>query len=159
MIRMGIGFDIHRFVCGRKLILAGVEIPYEKGLDGHSDADVVLHALMDSLLGAAGDTDIGSHFPNTDMKWKDASSMKMLTYINARLQMKRVKVNNVDISILAEAPKIAPHREAMIKNIHKILALPITRISIKTTTMEGLGPIGNKEGIAAFAVSCIDMPE
>ncbi len=159
MIRVGIGFDIHRFADGRKLILAGVELPYGKGLDGHSDADVVVHAIMDALLGATGDSDIGSHFPNTDDKWKEASSLKMLTYIAARLQMNKVKINNIDVSILAEAPKIMPHRKEMLQNLHKVLAIPVDRISIKATTMEGLGPIGRQEGIAAFAVACVEMPD
>jgi 2-C-methyl-D-erythritol 2,4-cyclodiphosphate synthase len=111
MIRAGIGFDIHRFTQGRKLIMAGVEIPFEKGLDGHSDADVASHAIMDALLGATGDNDIGTHFPNTDEKWKNASSLKMMTYIVARLQMKKVRINNIDVTILAEAPKIMPYRK------------------------------------------------
>lgn len=155
-IRVGIGYDVHRLVSGRKLILGGVTIPFEKGLEGHSDADVLLHALMDALLGAAGLPDIGQQFPNTDARFKDANSGILLARV---LQLIRengfAKVINVDATILAEQPKISPHITAMKKEIAEILCIDQSQVNIKATTMEKLGFIGREEGIAAQAVCLI----
>lgn len=155
-IRVGIGYDVHRLVSGRKLVLGGVTIPFEKGLEGHSDADVLLHALMDALLGAAGLPDIGQQFPNTDARFKDANSGILLARV---LQLIRengfAKVINVDATILAEQPKISPHIAAMKKEIAEILCIDQSQVNIKATTMEKLGFIGREEGIAAQAVCLI----
>lgn len=150
-IKTGLGYDIHRLVEGRKCVLGGVTIPYEKGLDGHSDADVVLHALCDAILGALGYGDIGEHFPNTDPAYKDISSVTLLEKVEVLLREDGFKVSNIDIMIQAEAPKVNPHKEKMCINIANTLNIPQADINIKATTQEGLGAIGNKEGIAAFA--------
>jgi 2-C-methyl-D-erythritol 2,4-cyclodiphosphate synthase len=155
-IRIGSGYDVHRLVTGRPLILGGVTIPFEKGLEGHSDADVLLHAIMDALLGAAGLPDIGQQFPNTDERYRNANSGILLARV---LQLIResgfAKVINVDATILAEQPKIAPHIAAMKKEIAEILCIEQSQINIKATTMEKLGFIGREEGIAAQAVCLI----
>ena len=149
--RIGIGYDIHRFAAGRKLILGGVEIPHEKGLDGHSDADVVLHAICDALLGAVGEGDIGEHFPNTDKKYKDISSMALLEKVNNLVVDKGYVIGNVDVIIQAEAPKLQDYKSQMRFHIAYKLALDESAVNVKATTQEGLDAIGNKEGIAAFA--------
>lgn len=150
-IKTGLGYDIHRLVEGRKCVLGGVVIPYEKGLEGHSDADVVLHALCDAILGALGYGDIGEHFPNTDPAYKDISSLILLEKVEEVLRQNGFKVSNVDIMIQAQAPKVNPYKEKMCVNIANTLNIPQADINIKATTQEGLGALGNKEGIAAFA--------
>lgn len=155
-IRVGIGYDVHRLVTGRKLVLGGVTIPFEKGLDGHSDADVLLHAIMDALLGAAGLPDIGNQFPNSDARYKDANSAMLLARV---LQLIRengfARIINIDATILAEQPKISPHIAAMKQEIAEILCIEQGSVNIKATTMEKLGFVGREEGIAAQAVCLI----
>ncbi|MDR2399794.1 MAG: 2-C-methyl-D-erythritol 2,4-cyclodiphosphate synthase [Endomicrobium sp.] len=150
---IGFGYDVHRFKKGRKLILGGVQIQSSKGLNGHSDADVLLHALMDALLGAVGLNDIGHFFSNTDPKYKDISSILLLEYVCKDLKKKKYKINNVDITIIAEAPKIYPFIDGMKDNISKVLKISKQRIAIKATTNEKMGFIGRGEGIAAMAVA------
>jgi len=153
--RVGTGFDVHKFEEGRKLILGGVDIPYEKGLAGHSDADVLVHALMDALLGAAAMGDIGRHFPDTDQKYKGISSLKLLEHVGSLLSDEGYSIGNVDVTVIAQAPKIAPHIEAMRDNIAETLKLEKSRINIKGTTTEKLGFTGRKEGMAAEAVCAL----
>jgi 2-C-methyl-D-erythritol 2,4-cyclodiphosphate synthase len=153
--RIGQGYDIHRLVEGRKLILAGVEIPFEKGLEGHSDADVVAHALMDSLLGAAALSDIGTHFPDTDPEYKDADSMKLLKRVMMLVRDKGYSVGNADITIITEFPKLSPYILSMKENIAEVLMIKSDKVSVKATTNEKLGPVGRGEGIAALAVTLI----
>ena len=150
--RIGHGYDVHKLVDGRKLILGGVEIPHETGLLGHSDADVVLHALMDALLGAAALGDIGKHFPDTDDAFKGISSLELLGRVKALLEKDGYTLGNADMTILAQAPKLAPHIPAMRSNIAKTLDVPEGCINVKATTEEHLGFTGRKEGIAAHAV-------
>lgn len=149
---VGMGYDIHRLVPGRKLVLGGMIIPFEKGLLGHSDADVLIHALCDALLGAAGLGDIGVHFPDTDPEFKDISSMKLLVRTDEMIRKKGLGIQNIDSTIFAEAPKLNPYRETMRKNIGQALDLEPDRINIKATTAEGLGVIGKGEGIGAMCV-------
>ena len=156
MIRMGQGYDVHRFTENRKLIIGGVEIPYEMGLLGHSDADVLTHAICDALLGAAALGDIGKHFPDNNAKFKDINSLILLQHVGNLLNLKGCKINNVDATIIAQAPKMAPHIMEMRQNIADTLELNIDQVSIKATTEEGLGFTGRKEGIAAMAVAVID---
>lgn len=153
--RVGTGFDVHKLVEGRKCIICGVDIPYETGLLGHSDADVALHALMDAILGAAGMGDIGRHFPDTDDRFKGADSMKLTEHVCCLVKEKGFVVNNVDVTIIAQAPKMAPHIEKMRANISKALGIEVERINVKATTTEKLGFTGRKEGIAAEAVVSI----
>jgi 2-C-methyl-D-erythritol 2,4-cyclodiphosphate synthase len=158
MIHVGIGYDVHALVAGRKLILGGVEIPHVKGLDGHSDADVLMHAICDAVLGALGEADIGHFFPNTDPRWRGAPS-RVFLHEAARLTAARGgKLVNVDATLLAQAPKIYPHIAEMKANIAAALDLNPAQIGIKATTNEGLGFIGREEGIAAMAVAGIDLP-
>jgi 2-C-methyl-D-erythritol 2,4-cyclodiphosphate synthase len=154
MIRVGIGFDVHRFAESRKLVLGGVEIPHVLGLEGHSDADVVLHAVSDAILGAAGKGDIGEHFPPTDARWKDADSADLL---QRSLDIAGVewKVGNVDIVVMAEEPRISPHKQAMIERISEILAVDRSQVNVKATTTEQLGFVGRREGIAAMATAVL----
>lgn len=156
MTRSGIGYDVHRLVAGRKLILGGVEIPHALGLEGHSDADVLSHAIADALLGAIGGGDIGHHFPNTDEAIRGMSSLDILKGAADLLAQARARVVNVDATLIAEAPKIAPHIAAMRKKIAAALRVPEADISIKATTNEGLGSIGRGEGIAAMAVATVE---
>ncbi len=151
-MRIGFGYDVHKFSKGRKLVLGGVEIKHTRGLLGHSDADVLLHSICDSLLGAAGLNDIGYYFPNTDKKWKDISSLILLSQCYKMLKKKKMKIENIDSTILLEEPKISPYIISMKKNICKVLKISQTQISIKSTTSEGLGFIGRKEGCAAYSV-------
>jgi len=151
-MRAGLGFDVHRLIQGRKLVLGGVAIPFEKGLLGHSDADVLLHAVCDALLGAAGLGDIGQHFPDTDPRFKNISSMELLAQTFQMVRDKGFFVNNVDVTILAEAPKLDQHRTAMQANIAGVLELESADVNIKATTMEGLGSVGKVEAIAAMCV-------
>lgn len=153
--RVGLGFDFHPFAEGRALILGGVSIPYESGLLGHSDADALLHAVTDALLGAAGLSDIGSLFPDTDARYKDVSSLILLDKAYRLVRGKGFAVVNIDIVVLAEEPKIRPHAEAIRVNLHRILELEPDAIGIKATTMEKKGMIGRKEGIAVQAVALL----
>lgn len=157
MTRCGIGYDAHRLTAGRKLILGGVEIPHSLGLEGHSDADVLSHAIADALLGAIGESDIGHHFPNTDESIRGISSIAILERVGAVLRKRGAAIVNVDGTLIAEAPKIAPHIAAMRENISRALGLEPTRISIKATTNEGLGTIGRGEGMAAMAVASVEL--
>ena len=156
MIRTGIGFDIHRFTPGRKLRLGGVEIPCDEGLEGHSDADVLCHALADALLGATADGDIGQHFPNTDPRWKDADSVELLRNVVGRVKLKGFRVVNVDAVITAERPKVMPYASRMKARLAPVLDVDLDGVSIKATTMEGLGAIGRAEGIAVMAVATVE---
>lgn len=156
MTRTGIGYDIHRFVAGRKLILGGVDIPSPEGLDGHSDADVLCHALADALLGAVADGDIGQHFPNTDPRWKNADSVELLRQVVRRVKAKGFRVVNVDAAIQAEKPKVMPYAQRMRERLAPALEVGVEDVSIKATTMEGLGAIGRGEGIAVMAVATIE---
>jgi len=158
-MRSGIGYDIHRLVSGRKLILGGVNIPFEKGLLGHSDADVLIHALCDALLGAAALGDIGIHFPDTDIAYRGISSMVLLDKTAQLLESGGFSVVNVDITVLAQAPKLSPFRKAMQENIAGVLHLAADCVNVKATTTEGLGAIGNSEGIAAMCVATIHRKE
>ena len=153
-VRTGIGYDVHRLVPGRPLILCGTPIPSKLGLDGHSDADVAVHALMDALLGAAGLGDIGRHFPDTDEKYKGADSMKLLAEVKGMLG--NVRIVNVDVAIIAQAPKLAPYMEQMKHNIASTLGIPETAVNVKATTEEGLGFTGRGEGMAAMATAAIE---
>ena len=157
MTRCGIGYDAHRLVAGRKLILGGVEIPHSLGLEGHSDADVLCHAIADALLGAIGESDIGHHFPNTDEGIRGISSLAILEMVTQVLRSSRAIAINVDATLIAEAPKIAPHISAMRETLARALQLDVSRISIKATTNEGLGTIGRGEGMAAMAVASVEM--
>lgn len=155
--RCGIGYDAHRLVIGRKLILGGVEIAHSHGLEGHSDADVLSHAIADALLGAIGERDIGHHFPNTDESIRGISSLEILERAAKILRDQKAEPINVDATLLAEAPKIAPHISAMRARIALALGLDVSAISIKATTNEGLGTIGRGEGMAAMAVASVEM--
>jgi 2-C-methyl-D-erythritol 2,4-cyclodiphosphate synthase len=155
IMRIGTGYDVHRLVEGRKLIIGGVDIPHEKGLLGHSDADVLLHAVGDALLGAAGLGDLGRHFPDTDQQFKGISSLKLLGDVGRLLEGKGFRVNNIDATIVAERPKMAPHIAAMTANIAAALRIDVSSVSVKATTTEGLGFAGRGEGIAAYAVCMI----
>jgi len=157
MVRCGIGYDVHRFGHGRKLILGGIEIPHSQGLEGHSDADVLSHAIADALLGAVAAGDIGQHFPNTDQSIRGMSSIDILRQVTALLAKSKARPINVDATILAEAPKIGPHIPAMRKVIAQAIGVNESRIGIKATTNEGLGAIGRSEGIAAMAVAIVEM--
>ncbi len=149
--KIGIGYDIHRFVKGRELVLGGVAIPHSRGLDGHSDADVVLHAVSDALLGAAGKGDIGEHFPDTDQKYKGVSSLVLLDKVFALISQEGYKIGNVDVVIQAEEPNLKDYKPRMKATIAKALHIDGSFVNIKATTNEGLGAIGRGEGVAAFA--------
>jgi 2-C-methyl-D-erythritol 4-phosphate cytidylyltransferase/2-C-methyl-D-erythritol 2,4-cyclodiphosphate synthase len=154
-IRTGQGFDVHRFAAGDHVWLCGVRIPHSHALEGHSDADVGLHALTDALLGAIGDGDIGRHFPDSDPRWRGAASHVFLADAAARVRSRGGRISNVDVTILCEAPKIAPHREAMRARIAQILGIEAARVGVKATTTEGLGFTGRREGIAALAIATV----
>lgn len=151
-MRVGMGYDVHKLVENRKLILGGVEIEHEKGLLGHSDADVLLHAIMDSILGALALGDIGKHFPDTDEKYKGADSMKLLEHVYNLIKEKGYAIGNLDATIIAQAPKMAPHIQKMRENIARVLNTDINNVNIKATTEEGLGFTGNKEGISSQSI-------
>ena len=151
-MRVGIGYDVHKLVENRKLVLGGVEIEHDKGLLGHSDADVLVHAIMDAILGALALGDIGKHFPDTDPKYKGADSIKLLEFVNNLIESKGYKVNNIDSIIIAQAPKMAPHILKMRENIAKAINSDIDCVSIKATTEEGLGFTGNKQGISCQSI-------
>ena len=150
-MRIGSGFDVHRLTENRKLILGGVDIPFEKGLDGHSDADVLVHALMDAILGALCMGDIGGHFPPSDETYRGADSMKLLDAVCTMMKDRGYRIGNADLTIIAEKPKMAPHIPAMRQNIAAVLGTDIENVSVKATTTEKLGFTGREEGIAAFA--------
>ncbi|HNQ87121.1 MAG TPA: 2-C-methyl-D-erythritol 2,4-cyclodiphosphate synthase [Verrucomicrobiota bacterium] len=159
MIHVGIGYDVHRLVPGRKLILGGVDLHHDKGLEGHSDADVLLHAICDAIFGALGEGDIGHFFPNTDPRWHNAPSKVFLHEAARLLQLRGGRIVNLDSTIVAQTPKVAPYLHAMKSQISQALELNPQRISIKATTNEGLGSIGREEGIAALAVVSIDLAQ
>jgi len=156
-MRIGIGYDVHRLVTGRKLVLGGVVIPFEKGLLGHSDADVLVHAVCDALLGAAGLGDIGQHFPDSDPRFKDISSMKLLAETHAMVRQNGFTTGNIDTTIFAEAPKIGPYRKLMQEKLAATVEVKPGCINIKATTTEGLGIIGKGEGIGAMSVVLLKM--
>ncbi|MCE9609623.1 MAG: 2-C-methyl-D-erythritol 2,4-cyclodiphosphate synthase [Chthoniobacter sp.] len=155
----GIGYDVHRFAENRALILGGVEIPYTHGLDGHSDADVLVHAIADAVLGAIGERDIGHHFPNSDESIRGISSLEILRKAGALVAEKGGRVINIDATLVAEAPKIGPHVARMRENLAAALAIPVARVGVKATTNEGMGFLGRGEGIAAMAVASVQLPE
>ena len=157
-MRVGMGYDVHRLVEGRDLILGGVTIPYEKGLLGHSDADVLLHAIMDALLGAAALGDIGKHFPDTDDKYKGASSIKLLEHVGELLEEHNYQIVNLDATIIAQRPKMAPHIPQMVKNVAKTLHIDESQVNIKATTEEGLGFTGEGLGISSQAICMLTTP-
>ncbi len=157
MVHVGIGYDVHQLVVGRKLILGGVEIPHTKGLDGHSDADALMHAICDAVLGALGEEDIGHFFPNTDPRWKGAPSKVFLQEAARRVGFKKGKIVNVDATVIAQAPKIYPHIREMKIRIAEALGVNVQQIGVKATTNEHMGFIGREEGIAAMAVASIDF--
>ena len=154
-MRTGIGFDTHRLVDNRKLILGGVEIAHPQGLLGHSDADVLTHAIMDALLGAIADGDIGQHFPDTDPQWAGADSLLLLKAVTERLRSKGWRIGNIDATVLAERPKLMPHIPAMREKLAQTMAIDVDAVSVKATTVEGLGAIGRREGISTMAVATV----
>jgi len=159
MIATGIGYDVHRLVTGRPLVIGGVEIPHPLGLEGHSDADVLCHAIADAVLGAAGEPDIGHLFPNTDPSIKGISSLEILRKVRAVLDAKGIRLNTVDATLIAEEPKISPHLVLMKERVGEALGLPPSRVGIKATTNELLGFLGRGEGMAALATACVDRSE
>ena len=154
-MRTGIGFDTHRLVDNRKLILGGVEIAHPQGLLGHSDADVLTHAIMDALLGAIADGDIGQHFPDSDPQWAGADSLLLLKAVTERLRSKGWRIGNIDATVLAERPKLMPHIPAMREQLAQAMAIDVDAVSVKATTVEGLGAIGRREGISTMAVATV----
>jgi 2-C-methyl-D-erythritol 2,4-cyclodiphosphate synthase len=159
MNHVGIGYDVHQLVEGRKLFLGGVEIAHAKGLDGHSDADVLMHAICDAVLGAIGESDIGHFFPNTDARWKNVRSHVFLEEAARQVKFREGRIVNVDATLIAQAPKIAPHVRHIRENIAGALGINIARVGIKATTNETLGFVGREEGIAAMAVASVELPE
>jgi len=157
-MRIGMGYDVHKLVENRKLILGGVEVPYEKGLLGHSDADVLTHAIMDALLGAAALGDIGKHFPDTDEAYRGADSMKLLGSVGEMLYEKAFLIENIDATIIAQRPKMRPYIDTMRENIARVLQIDVTQVNVKATTEEGLGFTGSGEGISAQAVCMLCTP-
>ena len=157
-MRIGMGYDVHKLTEGRKLIIGGVEIPYEKGLLGHSDADVLLHAIMDALLGAAALGDIGRHFPDTDPAYKGISSLKLLEHVGALLEEHYFLIENIDATIIAQAPKMRPFIDMMRKNIADTLHIDLSQVNVKATTEEGLGFTGSGEGISSQAICLLTTP-
>jgi 2-C-methyl-D-erythritol 2,4-cyclodiphosphate synthase len=155
MSRVGIGYDSHRLAAGRRLVIGGVEIPHELGLQGHSDADVLAHAIADALLGAAGLEDIGTHFPDTDERWRDADSIELLRVVVAMLRERELQIVNVDCTIVMEAPKLSPHRAAIRARLTEALDVPETSVNVKASTGEGIGFVGRGEGVAALAVASL----
>ncbi len=156
MTRTGIGYDAHRLVENRRLVLGGVVVPHERGLLGHSDADVAVHALMDALLGAIAAGDIGQHFPDTDPAWKDADSIRLLEAVAAILDGRGWRIVNTDLTILCEKPKLAPHIPEMRRRMAEAMGVSMDAVSVKATTVEGMGAIGRREGIAAQAVATVE---
>jgi 2-C-methyl-D-erythritol 2,4-cyclodiphosphate synthase len=156
MMRIGIGYDVHAFISGRPLVLGGVHIPYAQGLDGHSDADAVIHAVVDALLGAAALGDIGQHFPSSDPRWQDVPSTSFLAYTRDLLTEHGWHVGNIDVTIVAERPKMTPHVPAMKETLAAALGIPLNEVSVKATTTDRLGFTGRGEGIAAMAVATVE---
>lgn len=159
MNHVGIGYDVHQLVEGRKLVLGGVEIPHTRGLDGHSDADALMHAICDAVLGALGEADIGHFFPNTDPRWRGVASSVFLQEAARQVKFRDGRIVNVDATVIAQEPKLAPHVQAMKSNIAGALGLNINRVGIKATTNEHMGFVGRGEGIAAMAVASVELPE
>ena len=159
MVHVGIGYDVHQLVAGRKLVLGGVEIPHSKGLDGHSDADALMHAICDAVLGAIGEEDIGHFFPNTDPRWKNVPSKIFLEEASRIVALRNGKIVNVDATVIAQEPKIYPHIKAMKLCIAEALNINMQNVGVKATTNELMGFIGRQEGIAAMAVASVDLPE
>ena len=159
MVHVGIGYDVHQLVAGRKLILGGVNIPHTKGLEGHSDADALMHAVCDAVLGALGEPDIGHFFPNTNPRWKDAPSKVFLEEAARQAKFRNARIVNVDATIIAQEPKMSPHMNEMKINIAAALGISIDRVGVKATTNELLGFLGRGEGIASMAVAGVDRPE
>ena len=159
MVHVGIGYDVHQLVAGRKLVLGGVEIPHTKGLDGHSDADALMHAICDAVLGALGEEDIGHFFPNTDPRWKGVPSKIFLEEAARIVALRNGKIVNVDATVIAQEPKIYPHIKAMKLCIAQALNINMQNVGVKATTNELMGFIGRQEGIAAMAVASVDLPE
>ena len=157
-MRVGMGYDVHKLTEDRKLIIGGVDIPYEKGLLGHSDADVLLHAISDSLLGAAALGDIGKHFPDTDPKYKGADSLRLLKEVGELIDKEHYIIQNIDATIVAQAPKMRPYIDTMRANIADALSIDISQVSVKATTEEGLGFTGNGEGISAYSICMLENP-
>jgi 2-C-methyl-D-erythritol 2,4-cyclodiphosphate synthase len=155
----GIGYDVHRFASGRPLILGGVEIPHSHGLDGHSDADVLAHAIADAVLGAIGERDIGHHFPNSDESIRGISSLEILRKVARLIKNSGGRIINVDATLIAEAPKIAPHVKEMRENLSSALEIPLARVGVKATTNERMGFLGRGEGIAAMAVASVEQAD
>lgn len=158
MIATGIGWDVHRLVAGRPLVLGGVTVPSDVGLDGHSDADVLTHAVIDALLGAIGLGDIGEHFPDTDAEWKDARSLELLRHVDALLGERGAAVVNVDATVILERPKLLEHKPAMSANLADVLGLGPDRVNVKATRGEGMGFVGRVEGAAALAIATVELP-
>lgn len=158
MVHVGIGYDVHAFAAGRKLVLGGVEIPHARGLDGHSDADVLMHAVCDAILGALGEADIGHFFPNSDPRWRGAPSRIFLEEAARLVNTRGGRLVNVDCTVIAQAPRIYPHSAQMKSNVAGALGLEVNRVGIKATTNERLGFVGREEGIAALAVAAVDLP-
>ncbi len=159
MIATGIGYDVHRLVADRPLILGGVEIPHPLGLDGHSDADVLCHAIADAVLGAAGEPDIGHLFPNTDPTIRGISSLEILRRVRSVLEEKSIQLHNIDATLIAEEPRIAPHLSEMKNRVGAALGISPARVGIKATTNESMGFLGRGEGMAALATACVNLPE
>lgn len=157
MLRVGMGYDVHQLVEGRKLIMGGVEIPHDKGLLGHSDADVIVHAIMDALIGAIAEGDIGKHFPDTDPKYKGISSISLLEYVGKLLKDKNAVIHNVDATIIAQKPKMAPYILEMRQNVAKALEIQVGQVNIKATTEEKLGFTGSEQGISSHAIAMVDL--
>jgi 2-C-methyl-D-erythritol 2,4-cyclodiphosphate synthase len=157
MTLTGIGYDSHRFAPGRRLVLGGVEVPHERGLDGHSDADVLAHAVIDALLGAAGLGDIGEHFPDTDERFRDADSMQLLGIVVTTVAAEGLQIVNVDCTIVMEAPKLGAHRAAIHERLAEGLGLESARVNVKASTGEGMGFVGRGEGVAALAVASLEQ--
>ncbi|MBQ4536605.1 MAG: 2-C-methyl-D-erythritol 2,4-cyclodiphosphate synthase [Lachnospiraceae bacterium] len=158
MMRIGMGYDVHKLVEGRDLIIGGVKIPYEKGLLGHSDADVLLHAISDALLGAAALGDIGKHFPDTDPAYKGADSLELLRLVGVLLEEKGFLIENIDATIIAQAPKMRPHIDTMRENIARVLNITVDQVNVKATTEEGLGFTGAGQGISSQAICLLTSP-
>lgn len=155
-MRTGIGIDFHRFAAGRKLVLGGIEIPHERGLLGHSDADVLLHAICDALLGASALGDIGKHFPDSDPQYRNISSLVLLKKTREKIRAAGLQIENIDATVIAEKPQLASHIPAMIRNIAKALKIQESQVNIKATTSEGMGALGREEGIATLAVALLN---
>ncbi len=159
MVHTGIGYDVHRLAEGRKLVIGGVDIPHDRGLDGHSDADVLMHAVCDAVLGALGKGDIGTFFPNDDPQWKDCPSRVFLEEAARQAALENARIINIDASLVAEEPKLMPHAAAMKENIASALGIATDKVGVKATTNETMGFVGRGEGIASMAVAAVDRPE